>query len=82
MLNEYPDLRLRIEGHTDDTGAVDTSQHLSQQRAEAVKTALVERHGIAPDRLTAVGIGPVRPVASNDSAEGRRQNRRIELVRQ
>lgn len=81
MLSERPDLRLRIEGHTDDTGAAETNQRLNQQRAEAVKAALVDRYGIAASRLTATGMGSASPAASNDTAEGRRQNRRVELVR-
>ncbi len=81
MLDAHPDLRLRIEGHTDATGSAQTNQRLSQQRAETVEAALVEQYGIAPGRLRAIGMGASEPVASNDTAEGRRQNRRVELVR-
>ncbi len=80
MLEEHPDLRLRIEGHTDATGAAATNQALSERRAAAVRDHLV-RQGIAAGRLEAVGEGQERPVADNGTPEGRQQNRRVELVR-
>jgi outer membrane protein OmpA-like peptidoglycan-associated protein len=81
MLENHPDLRLRIEGHTDATGSDQTNQSLSQQRAEAVMQYLVNEHGIDSSRLQAVGKGEGTPVASNDTPEGRQSNRRVELVR-
>ena len=80
MLREHGDLRLRVEGHTDNTGSTAGNERLSQQRAEAVRSFLVER-GVGADRLLAVGVGPSQPVASNDTAEGRQRNRRVVLVR-
>ena len=74
----FPDLKVRIEGHTDSSGRDETNLSLSQARAEAVMAALVAR-GVAADRLTAVGLGKERPIASNNTAAGRAQNRRVEL---
>ena len=71
--------RLRVEGHTDNVGNPQRNQRLSEQRAQAVRTYLVE-HGIDEDRIEAVGFGDQRPVASNDTEEGRAQNRRIEAI--
>ena len=73
-----PELKVRIEGHTDSSGRDETNLSLSQARAEAVMAALIAR-GVAADRLTAVGLGKERPIASNDTAAGRAQNRRVEL---
>lgn len=70
--------RLRIEGHTDDTGSAAINDALSQRRAEAVRAALIQR-GVSPSRLTAVGFGSTRPVGDNDTDEGRALNRRIEI---
>jgi outer membrane protein OmpA-like peptidoglycan-associated protein len=81
MLKAHPDLHLKIEGHTDSAGSESANQQLSQQRAEAVKQFLVSGHDIEATRLEAVGKGEAEPVASNDTAEGRQQNRRVELVR-
>jgi outer membrane protein OmpA-like peptidoglycan-associated protein len=71
--------KLRIEGHTDSQGVAAANLALSQQRAEAVRQALVEA-GIAPARLKAIGLGQTVPVADNGSAEGRARNRRVELT--
>ncbi len=73
--------RFEIAGHTDDTGTKEANQKLSQDRAEAVKTFLVKFYGISPDRLVARGYGESRPVAANDSEEGRAQNRRVVFTR-
>lgn len=78
LLAERPELAARIEGHTDSVGSPELNQSLSQQRAESVLAALVER-GVDPARLSAVGIGPDRPIADNGTAAGRSQNRRVEL---
>ncbi|MEL6615700.1 MAG: OmpA family protein, partial [Bacteroidota bacterium] len=78
-LAEYEQFDVTVGGHTDNTGAADANQALSQQRAEAVVSYLVEK-GIAAERLTAVGYGQARPVASNDTEEGREQNRRVDFT--
>jgi outer membrane protein OmpA-like peptidoglycan-associated protein len=78
LLETYPDLNVRIEGHTDSLGDAAANLALSQQRAEAVKQALIER-GVAPERLTARGLGPERPIADNATPAGRAQNRRVEV---
>lgn len=69
---------LRVEGHTDSTGNPDLNDELSQQRAEAVRAALIDR-GVPADRLIATGYGDARPVGDNTTEEGRARNRRIEL---
>ena len=74
------DIRVRVSGHTDATGPRALNTELSQDRAESVMRYLVER-GVASSRLEARGYGPDRPVAGNDTAEGRRMNRRVELER-
>jgi outer membrane protein OmpA-like peptidoglycan-associated protein len=74
------DLRVEVAGHTDNVGTPDPNLKLSQQRAEAVMAALVER-GIAPGRLAAKGYGQATPVADNRTEEGRAKNRRVELVK-
>jgi outer membrane protein OmpA-like peptidoglycan-associated protein len=73
--------RFEIAGHTDDTGTKEENMKLSQERAEAVKTFLVNYYGISPDRLVARGYGESQPVASNDTEEGRAQNRRVVFTR-
>ena len=70
---------MRIEGHTDSTGSDDYNQALSQRRADAVAMAL-EGRGISADRIQAVGRGKSAPVAGNDTAAGRQQNRRVEII--
>jgi outer membrane protein OmpA-like peptidoglycan-associated protein len=75
----YPSLRLSVEGHTDSVGGDDYNQQLSERRAEAVRDYLVQQ-GIASETVTASGFGKTAPVASNDTPEGRQQNRRVELV--
>ncbi|WP_234570989.1 OmpA family protein [Rhodohalobacter sp. 614A] len=80
MLRQHADLRLRIEGHTDNVGNTSSNQELSQSRAEAVRDYLVEQ-GIDASRLEAIGMGEEHPVADNNTEAGREQNRRVELVR-
>lgn len=77
-LRENPEIRVRIEGYTDERATEAHNLELSQERAEAVKRILVG-FGIAADRLETVGYGESDPVASNDTAEGRALNRRVEL---
>jgi OmpA-OmpF porin, OOP family len=73
-----PDAHIEISGHTDSFGRDDSNLELSRRRAEAVSDYLIKA-GIAPQRLTAVGYGKTRPIASNDTEEGRARNRRIEF---
>lgn len=80
MMQDHSDLTIRIEGHTDNTGSDDVNQPLSEDRAESVRQYLIDQ-GIAADRLQAQGLGASRPLAENDTAEGRQQNRRVELWR-
>ncbi|MEE4185733.1 MAG: OmpA family protein [Gammaproteobacteria bacterium] len=79
FLNEYPDRSVAIEGHTDDVGSVAMNQTLSEQRADSVKSYLLQS-GIQPGRLLAAGMGETRPIADNQSATGRQQNRRVEVI--
>ena len=78
-LRAYPNSTISIEGHTDNTGSASYNQALSQRRANAVADILVN-NGVPPARLYAVGRGENEPVASNLSATGRAQNRRVEIV--
>lgn len=80
FLNKHSDVTVVIEGHTDAQGAEAYNQQLSQRRADAVRTSLITKHGIAADRVTAKGFGESKPVASNDTAAGRAQNRRVVAV--
>lgn len=79
-LNGNPTVRVRVVGHTDSTGSRAGNVRLSQSRAEAVAAYLVQR-GVAAGRLEAEGRGPDEPIADNATAEGRQQNRRVELER-
>jgi outer membrane protein OmpA-like peptidoglycan-associated protein len=79
ILATHPDLKIEVEGHTDSVGGDDYNQRLSERRAESVRSYLVEQK-IPPAAVDAEGFGESRPVASNDTASGRQQNRRVELV--
>jgi outer membrane protein OmpA-like peptidoglycan-associated protein len=79
QLRMNPDARIEIEGHTDSVGTEDLNQKLSEKRAAAVRDYLAGR-GIPATRITMAGLGEGSPVASNDTAAGRQQNRRVELV--
>jgi OOP family OmpA-OmpF porin len=81
MLRQHPDLRLRIEGHTDNVGDAASNQALSERRAEAVRQYLSEHFQIDHGRLESTGRGETEPVDSNDTPEGRQNNRRVELIR-
>lgn len=80
LLANQPKLRLLVVGHTDNQGSFAYNQALSERRAKAVVQALVERHGIDPARLKPLGVSYAAPSASNATAAGRAQNRRVELV--
>jgi outer membrane protein OmpA-like peptidoglycan-associated protein len=81
MLTEHPELKLVIEGHTDNVGVAATNQSLSEKRAAAVRQALVDSFGVDGARLTTKGLGATKPVAPNTTPEGRQNNRRVELVK-
>jgi len=80
LLQEDPNLRLAIEGHTDNQGGPNINGPLSERRAEAVKAWLVGQ-GIDPSRLTTKGFGETKPIDTNTTAEGRANNRRVEFAR-
>lgn len=79
VLYRYPQTRIRIEGYTDSTGSGEYNQKLSERRAEAVKNELIARN-LQSDRIRTIGFGASKPVATNETPEGRRQNRRVQLV--
>ncbi|MDC6365250.1 MULTISPECIES: OmpA family protein [Flavobacteriaceae] len=78
ILNEYPNAKFTVEGHTDSVGRESTNQRLSDERANSVRDFLIDK-GIAADRLTAVGYGESKPIATNNTRAGRAQNRRVEI---
>lgn len=78
-LTEDPNRRVLIEGHTDSVGSDELNQQLSENRAMSVQSALMQR-GVAGSQITSMGKGESTPVASNDNAAGRQQNRRVELI--
>ncbi|MEM6630578.1 MAG: OmpA family protein [Bacteroidota bacterium] len=78
LLQENPLMNLRIEGHTDNSGNADRNLRLSHERAEACVSYLVDQ-GISSSRLSYLGFGEARPIASNDSSDGRAKNRRVEF---
>jgi outer membrane protein OmpA-like peptidoglycan-associated protein len=78
---QMADTRLAVVGHTDSTGPFEHNLELSQARAQAIVAALLkEPYNIAPTRLVAVGVGPISPIASNKSDEGRALNRRVTFI--
>jgi outer membrane protein OmpA-like peptidoglycan-associated protein len=81
LLEDDPDLRLSIEGHTDSDGSDDHNLTLSKNRAASVRTYLSSKYGISADRLESKGWGETKPLDTNDSAEGKANNRRVELVK-
>jgi OmpA-OmpF porin, OOP family len=80
-LKQHPELKIEVQGHTDNVGKPDANLKLSQARADAVKQALATEYGVTPDQLTAKGYGDTKPAADNKTPEGRQNNRRVELVK-
>jgi len=81
LLQDDPNLRLSIEGHTDSDGSDDHNMTLSQNRAASVRSYLSSKYGISADRLESKGWGETKPIDTNDSTEGKANNRRVELVK-
>jgi len=79
LLQTEPDKQIRVEGHTDSLGDAETNLQLSEQRAQAVREALISL-GVAADRVTALGMGEDFPIASNDDEAGRARNRRVDVI--
>jgi outer membrane protein OmpA-like peptidoglycan-associated protein len=79
ILIAYPDIRVEIDGYTDSTGSLEFNEQLSQQRAESVRNYLSSQ-GVNSSTISTQGFGPSQPIASNETAAGRQQNRRVELV--
>ncbi len=79
MMEDHPTLELAVVGYTDNTGDFKYNIGLSKRRADAIVNLLVKQ-GIARDRLAGVGVGPLNPIASNNTEQGRAENRRVELV--
>jgi outer membrane protein OmpA-like peptidoglycan-associated protein len=79
ILNQFPEMKIAVEGHTDNVGRPEYNLELSQRRAQAVRDFLVTQE-VQESRMTVQGYGMTRPVAGNDSEEGRSRNRRVDLV--
>jgi len=79
FMNKYPDRKIVVEGHTDSRGSAEYNMLLSKRRADSVKNALVEK-GIDESRIMTRGYGETHPAASNKTAAGRQQNRRVEVI--
>jgi outer membrane protein OmpA-like peptidoglycan-associated protein len=79
ILQSHPDLKIQVEGHTDSVGSDDYNLRLSDRRAESVRSSLVQQ-GVARDMVGTTGFGESKPVATNGTAAGRQQNRRVEIV--
>ena len=78
ILNEYPTAKFTVEGHTDSVGSDQLNQKLSEERANSVRNFLIDK-GIDAGRLTAIGYGEEKPIATNNTRAGRAQNRRVEI---
>ena len=79
VLKEYPKTAVNVIGYTDSTGGHDLNMRLSQQRADSVASALITQ-GVDASRIRTQGLGPANPIASNSTAEGKAQNRRVEIT--
>ncbi|MGE5278533.1 MAG: OmpA family protein, partial [Acidobacteriota bacterium] len=80
FVKKYPGAAVSVEGHTDSRGSDQYNQALSERRAEAVKKYLLDHGAVKSDKIRSRGFGESRPIASNDTAEGQAQNRRVEIV--
>jgi len=80
FIRKYPGAKVRLEGHTCNIGSDEYNQALSERRAEAVKNYLVKEGAAEKSKISAVGYGETRPVAPNDTEQGRDQNRRVEVL--
>jgi outer membrane protein OmpA-like peptidoglycan-associated protein len=76
----FPESVIVVEGHTDSQGADNKNVNLSQDRADSVREYLIANLGLPADRVSSIGYGKTSPIANNDSADGRAQNRRIDVV--
>jgi Outer membrane protein and related peptidoglycan-associated (lipo)proteins len=81
VLKAFPSTNVSVEGHTDNTGEPAVNKKLSEDRAASVKAALIDK-GVPADQVTSVGCGAEKPVASNDTEQGRLKNRRVEITLQ
>lgn len=79
VLKEYPKTAVNVVGYTDSTGSHDLNMRLSQQRADSVASSLITQ-GVDASRIRTSGMGPANPIASNSTAEGKAQNRRVEIT--
>jgi OOP family OmpA-OmpF porin len=80
FMNKCPDTKIIIEGHTDAVGAAEYNQTLSELRAKSVKQYIIDKFNIDGKRLEAVGYGESKPIADNNTKDGRQRNRRVEAV--
>ena len=80
FMKEFPDTTAEIGGHTDSTASNAYNQKLSEKRANSVRQYIIDKFGIDGSRITAKGYGEDKPIASNDTEEGRQKNRRVEAV--
>jgi Outer membrane protein and related peptidoglycan-associated (lipo)proteins len=80
FMKEFPDTTAAIEGHTDNVASAAYNQKLSEKRANSVRQYIIDKFGIDGSRLTATGYGMTKPIASNDTEEGRQKNRRVQAV--
>jgi outer membrane protein OmpA-like peptidoglycan-associated protein len=81
LISENPKLNLFVVGHTDNVGDYNYNMKLSQARADAVVKTLVSKYNVDKKRLTPAGVGPLAPVTTNDTEEGKAKNRRVELIK-
>jgi len=80
IVKAFPGYIVQIDGHTDSSGNANANKALSQKRAEAVRTYLIQHYGVDAGRLTAKGFGDTQPIADNKSAEGKAKNRRVDFT--
>jgi outer membrane protein OmpA-like peptidoglycan-associated protein len=80
LMRTYPDTTAVIEGHTDSRGSAARNLEISQRRAQSIKKYFTDTFHISPERITAEGFGETRPIASNETSEGRRKNRRVLVI--